>query len=91
MATAKVLIFSQSGSVEVRQGVLLSIATSGFRHVAAYHADKIAKILNGAKSRSLPILFEDPSKIAINLKTAQLISFDPPVDILGAADEIYAD
>lgn len=87
----KIPTFSQSGSVEVRQGVLLSIATSNFRHVAAYHADKIAKILNGAKSRNLPILFEDPSKIAINLKTAQLIGFDPPVDILGAADEIYTD
>ncbi len=83
--------FSQTGSVEVRNGVLLSIATSGFKYVAEYHAKKIARILNGAKPRSLPILFEDPAKIAINLKTCQAIGFDPPVDILGAADEIFTE
>jgi len=83
--------FSQTGSTEVRNGALLSIATSGFKYVAEYHAKKIARILNGAKPRSLPILFEDPAKIAINLKTCQTIGFDPPVDILGAADEIFTE
>ena len=83
--------FSQTGSAEVRDGVLLSIATSGFKYVAEYHARKIAQICNGATPRKLPILFEDPAKIAINLKTAQQIGFDPPVDILGAADEIFTD
>jgi len=83
--------FSQTGSVEVRNGALLSIATSGFKYVAEYHAKKIARILNGANPRSLPILFEDPAKIAINLKTCQKIGFDPPVDILGAADEIFTE
>jgi ABC-type uncharacterized transport system substrate-binding protein len=83
--------FSQAGSIEVRDGVLLSIATSGFKYVAEYHAKKIARILNGAQPRSLPILFEDPAKIAINLRTAQVIGFDPPVDILGAADEIFTE
>jgi len=83
--------FSQTGSIEVRNGALLSIATSGFKYVAEYHARKIAKVLNGAKPRSLPILFEDPAKIAINLKTCQKIGFDPPVDILGAADEIFTE
>lgn len=85
----RVPTFSQTGSSEVKDGVLLSIATSGFKYVAAYHAKKIAEILNGAKPRSLPVVFEDPAKIAINLKTAQKIGFDPPVDILGAADEIF--
>jgi ABC-type uncharacterized transport system substrate-binding protein len=83
--------FSQTGSAEVKDGVLLSIATSGFKYVAEYHAKKIARILNGAKPRELPILFEDPAKIAINLRTAQEIGFDPPVDILGAADEIFTE
>ncbi len=83
--------FSQTGSIEVRNGALLSIATSGFKYVAEYHAKKIARVLNGAKPRSLPILFEDPAKIAINLKTCQEIGFDPPVDILGAADEIFTE
>ncbi len=87
----KVPTFSQAGTIEVKKGALLSIATSGFKYVAEYHAKKIGRILNGAKPRSLPLLFEDPAKIAINLKTAQKIGFDPPVDILGAADEIFTE
>lgn len=87
----KIPTFSQAGSTEVQRGVLLSIANAGFKYVADYHANKIARILNGAKPRDLPILFEDPAKIAINIKTAKEIGFDPPVDIIGAADEIYTE
>lgn len=51
----------------------------------------IAKILNGAKPRHLTQIFLNPPKIAINLKTAQLIGYDPSVDIVGAADEIFTE
>ena len=51
----------------------------------------MAKIFNGAKPRQLDQLFEEPPKIAINLKTAELIQYDPPVDVLGSADEIYTE
>jgi len=85
----KIPTFSQTGSMEVRRGLLLSIATADYKYVAKYHARKIAQILNGAEPRKLPILFEDPPKIAINLQTASTIGFDPPVDILSAADEVY--
>lgn len=83
--------FSQTGSLRVQYGVLLSIAQAGFRYVGRFHAETVAKIFNGAKPRELEQLFEDPPKIAINLKTAEIIGYDPPVDILGAADEIYTD
>ena len=46
-------------------------------------------MFNGAKPRQIGQLFEEPPRIAINLKTAEIIGFDPPVDVLGAADEIY--
>lgn len=81
--------FSMAGSDEVRHGVLLSIAQAGFKYVGDFHARTIAKILNGASPRKLTQVFEAPPKIAINLKTAERIGFDPPVDILLAADEIY--
>jgi ABC-type uncharacterized transport system substrate-binding protein len=81
--------FSQAGSDDVRFGVLLSIAQAGFKYVGEYHAKIIGQILNGAQPRKLSMIFEDPPKIAINLKTSELIGFDPPVDILMAADEIY--
>ena len=88
---AKMPSFSQAGSEEVMYGVLLSIAQAGMKYIGEYHAKIMGQILNGAQPRKLSMVFEEPPKIAINLKTAELIDFDPPVDILMAADEIYED
>jgi ABC-type uncharacterized transport system substrate-binding protein len=87
--SAKIPTFSQAGSDEVKAGLLMSISQAGWKYVGKFHAESIAKILNGAEPRQLNQLFEDPPIIAINLKTAELIGFDPPVDVLSAADEIY--
>lgn len=81
--------FSQQGSAEVKYGFLLSLSQAGFKYVGEFHAQTIAKILNGAKPNQLGQLFEEPPKIAINLKTAEVIGFDPPIVLLGAADEIF--
>jgi ABC-type uncharacterized transport system substrate-binding protein len=86
---SRIPTFSQGGSEEVKYGVLLSIAQAGFRYVGRFHAETIAKIFNGAKPGDLSQVFEDPPKIAINLATAEVIGYDPPVDILSVADEIY--
>ena len=87
----KIPTFSQSGSQEVKRGVLLSIAQAGYKYAGEFHAEAIAKVFNGTKSRDLNQVFESPPKIAINLAVAAIIEYDPPVDILGAADEIYQD
>ncbi len=81
--------FSQAGSEEVKYGLLMSISQAGFKYVGEYQARIIAKVFNGAKPGQLNQLFEAPSRIAINLKTASTIGYDPPVDVLSAADEIY--
>ncbi len=81
--------FSQSGADDVKHGVLLSMALSSFRPLGLFYAGTIAKIFNGAKPRELPQLFKNPPKIAINLATAKAIDYDPPIEILGAADIIY--
>lgn len=81
--------FSQSGSEEVRNGFLLSISKVNFYYVGRFYAETMAKIFNGAKPRQLDQVFEHPPKIAINLKTAEIIGYDPPLDVLGAADEIF--
>lgn len=81
--------FSQSGSEEVKQGILVSISQAGFKYVGEFHAQTFAQVFNGAMPNQLDQLFEEPPKIALNLKTAEDIGFDPPVVILGAADEIY--
>lgn len=85
----KIPTFSQSGSQEVQYGLFLSISHANFKYVGQYHAKLMAQVFNGAKPRQLEQIFEGPPKVAINLKTAQLIGFDPPMVLLGAADEIY--
>ena len=81
--------FAQYGSEMVKYGFLVSTSTAGFRYVGEFHALTIAKVFNGAKPNQLDQLFEEPPKIAINLKTAEIIGFNPPLIILGAADEIF--
>jgi ABC-type uncharacterized transport system substrate-binding protein len=81
--------FSQAGSLEVKYGLLLSLSQAGYKYIGEFHAQTIAKIFNNAKPNQLNQLFEEPPKIAINLKTAQIIGFDPPIVLLGAADEIF--
>lgn len=87
----RVPTFSQAGSEEVKLGFLVSLSQAGFRYVGEFHAETFAKVFNGAMPNDLNQLFEEPPKIAINLKTAELIGFDPPVIILGAADEIFTE
>ena len=81
--------FSMKGSEEVKHGVLMSISQANFKYVGEFHAEVMARILNGAKPREIKQIWKAPPKIALNLKTAQTIGFDPPVDILMASDEIY--
>jgi len=83
--------FSQSGSEEVKYGILASLSQAGFKYVGQFHAETFAKVFNGAKPRALDQVFEEPKKISINLKTAVAIGYDPPVEVLGAADEIFED
>lgn len=81
--------FSQSGSDEVRMGLLMSISQVGFFYVGDFSAKILVRILSGERPGTLPMIFEDPPKIAINLSTAMEIGYDAPVDILVAADEIF--
>lgn len=81
--------WSQRGPQEVKNGALLSISRGGFGAVGMYHAKIMAKIFNGANPGDLNQIFEDPRKIAINLKTAKAIEFKPPKGLMEVADEIY--
>lgn len=89
LSRAKVPSFSMLGSQQVQKGVLMSIAQADFSYVGRYHAETIARILNGAKPRALSQIWEDPAKIAINIRTAKAVGFNPPVELMLAADEIY--
>ncbi|GHT92637.1 hypothetical protein FACS1894116_03150 [Betaproteobacteria bacterium] len=86
---AKIPSFSMQGSEEVKAGILMSMAQADFSYIGMFHAETIARIFNGAQPRQLTQIWADPAKIVLNLKTTRLIGFDPPVDILLAADEVF--
>ncbi len=86
---AQVPSFSMLGSADVRRGILMSMAQADYAPVGLFHAEVIARIFNGASPRELSQIWLSPAEIAINLKTAELIGFDPPIDILLASDEVY--
>lgn len=85
----KVPTFAQSRTGEVKYGVLMSMARKNFLHVGRFYAETFARILNGAKPRDLPQVFESPPEIAVNLETARRIGFHFPLDILAGAQEVY--
>gem|GEM_PF-123701 len=85
----KIPTFSQSGEQEVKYGFLFSLSRSGFRYVADHNVRIIGKIFNGTAPGAIPLIFEEPLKIAVNLKSAKIVGFNPPLLLLGAADEIY--
>jgi ABC-type uncharacterized transport system substrate-binding protein len=89
LRAAKTPSFAMLGSEQVRAGLLMSLAQAGYADVGLFHAEAIARVFNGAKPRQLSQIWIDPAKIALNLDTARDIGFDPPVDILLAADEVY--
>jgi len=92
MNTAKIPVFSQSGSDEVRQGTLLSISsTSNLSAYGKFSAEVMAKIINGAKPRDLDQVCEAPPKIAFNKAAAKVIDLkDDVYQLLSkTAQEVY--
>jgi len=81
--------FSQPGSSLVKLGAMMSIAQAGFKYVGEFHAQIAGQIFNGAKPGSLPQVFEDPPKISLNLESATRVGYNPSVEILVAADEVF--
>lgn len=86
---ANVPSFSMLGSKEVEQGMLLGLAQADSSYLGMFYAQTIAQIFNGTPARELNQVWFEPAKLAINVDTARRIGFDPPVDTLLAADEIF--
>jgi len=86
---AKIPSFSQRGENEVEAGILMSISQAGFSYMADFHAEVITRIFNGEKPRDIPMQWTAPAQIALNIESAYLINWDPPFEILNAADRLY--
>ncbi len=82
--------FAQISANYVEQGLLMSISESS-ANVKKFHADTIAKILNGARPGDLKQVFESPNRIVLNLKNAEKIGFHVPDSAFDIADEVFTE
>ncbi len=91
MNAHKIPTFSQAGSDEVRQGALLSVAAPDFKLLGMFHAEIIAKIINGAKPRELDMVFALPMRSAFNAATGKKIGLKPEIYdlLLRSSVEVY--
>lgn len=81
--------FAMEGSKYVKHGILYSIATIQERLAGKFNAEKIIKVFKGMKPRELNQVFSVTPEISINLKTAEIIGHNVPVDILVSSNETY--
>ncbi len=81
--------FSQSGLMETKLGVLMSVAQNSFANEGMHGAEAVLGVIEGASPRSLPQVFEGPLGLAINLEMAILIGWMPSFEVLATADIVY--
>ena len=89
LMTERLPTFSQNGADDVKFGVLLSISLVNFSGQGMFAAKAIAKIIRGESPRSLEQSYEEPLSLAVNLRTAMLIGWNPSLAVLAAVDQIF--
>ena len=77
------------GTTGVERGVLISTSNKDFTDYGNWIAGITAQIFNGQKPRDLNQVYKHPPKLSINMKTAEIIGFEPPDGIKSATDEFY--
>lgn len=91
LSARRIPTFSQTGASEVAHGALLSISQVNLEEEGMFGAEIVAEILKGALPRSLSPVFESPVSLALNLRMATLVGWNPPLEILAAVDEFHQD
>ena len=86
---ARLPTFSQNGVDEVRQGLLLSISQTSFSGQGMFAASVVGNIVKGESPCAQKQIYEEPLSLALNLRTAVRIGWNPPLAVLAAVDEIF--
>lgn len=87
----KIPTFTQNGIDDVHAGALLSLAELDMRDSGAFEADVVKKIIHGTPPHKISQYYNTPLTLALNLKTARLIEWKPPFEVLIAVDIIFQD
>jgi hypothetical protein len=91
MLERKIPTWSQAGKMEVEYGALMSFTRPDYADVGYFHAKVMAQILRGVQPGKISQKFVDPKgeATALNLKTAQLIQYNPDWEVLASAEYVY--
>lgn len=81
--------FSQLGVDETELGVLMSLSQPSFDNEGLNTVKAIIETMNGKLPRECEQEYSGPLGLAINLKMAMLIGWNPPFEILAAVDNIF--
>lgn len=74
--------------IYIKRGIIMGIGRDK-RVFGGQCAEYAVKILEGANPSDLPMDIGVKFTIVVNLQAAIDVGYDPPVDLLGAADEVY--
>ena len=86
---ASVPTFSQAGQADVEHGALLSISQVNTEEEGVFTAQQMEAIMNGARPGMLNQIYEGVVSLALNLRTATRIGWNPPLELLAAVDQFY--
>jgi ABC-type uncharacterized transport system substrate-binding protein len=89
IAEAGIPSFSQEGSEAVRAGVLMSAGQDDYDDIGLFEARALREIVYGAVPGEIPGIYRAHASVSINLTMALRIGWNPPFEILVAADQIY--
>lgn len=87
-AFKKYSVPSAGEPIYIRKGLVIGIG----RHKEKFGsqcAEYAVKILEGADPATLPMDIGKEFSFALNIEAATIVGYNPSIDILGAADEIY--
>jgi ABC-type uncharacterized transport system substrate-binding protein len=86
---AKIPSFSQKGYREAQAGVLLSVGEANFGDIGYFESEVLNSIIHGVKPREIVQMAQSPLVLALNLRMAMEIGWNPPFEVLVAADALY--
>ena len=80
--------FSQVGTEDVRHGALASCIDTGIAE-GRFAARLVRGVYDGLLPRAMSQRFQSPLLLAINVRTASYIGWNPPLEVLSSVDRFY--
>lgn len=89
LTEAGIPTFAQAGASWVERGALLSLSPASLDGEGRFCGRLVGEIVGGAMPRRLNPIFEEAGTLSVNLRTATLIGWNPPLDVLASVDTFF--